>query len=283
MFQPDPSKIEKTIGGYILGAPNSLSRPDLIAIADNYRRTISQKFLSRYEKEIKGIRGTNMVISVKVDGIYVVFFYKEGEYSFFTNSPTHRVFMGLPVHTELETILKAKGITEAIIPGELFGISNPATNGFNGRARVYDFTHLSQSPREPGELEQIGFRAFDLISLNGKDYLGEFYDKRLDALTKLLTTSDRAGMITHKIVNTPQEIQDFFTEYVTKQGHEGIVVRLGDTGYKIKPVHTMDVVIIGVAAGRYGTKIREDQVSTTLVALRYQDGTYQVLSSVGGG
>lgn len=281
-MQLDQSMIEKRIGQYTLGKPNSCPRADLALIADNYRKNITQRFISKREDEIAQIHGDNNIVSIKVDGMFSVFFYKAGEYSFFTNSPTHRMFIGLPVQADLEEKLAAKGITEAIIPGELFAVPDPSAP-FTTRTRVYDFVHISQLPRNEIELGRIGFRAFDVISLNGRNLLDEYYEKRLAELKPIFNTTDRAGMIITEVVNSSQGIAHFYREHVTQGGHEGVVVRAGGLGFKIKPVHSVDVVIIGVAAGRSGSRLRDDQVASTLVALRHPDGTYQVLTSAGGG
>ncbi len=53
-------------------------------------------------------------------------------------------------------------------------------------------------------------------------------------------------MVVSKIIQGTKELQEYYEEYVVKTGHEGIVVRTEGAGYKIKPVHTIDVAIIGI-------------------------------------
>lgn len=53
--------------------------------------------------------------------------------------------------------------------------------------------------------------------------------------------------------------------------------------YKVKHIHIIDCVIIGVVEGLHGSRITETQLSSCIVALRYKNGVYQVLNRVGGG
>jgi hypothetical protein len=164
---------------------------------------------------------------------------------------------------------------------------------FNHRCRVYTLTKYTRHPDNETELNNVGFRVFDLIDLNKKE--GKLKDrlKKLEHFRDFLINqrkNDRIGLIQQKLVKR-KELKDYFKKkddsfeiiYDKKSGWEGIVVRTDNYGYKIKTIQSVDCVIIGYAIGREGSRITPNQVSSLLVALRYPDKRFQVLAKVGVG
>lgn len=275
--------IENSFGTYVRGNPNTLPYMELIQKVDNYKKNVCQRLIPwRFEK-IPKIRGEELYASVKVDGEYNIFYYNEAtEDSFFSNSPTHRIYTGLPVNEDLNSIMKNNKIKSIILGGELCATTTDPID-FNARLRVCDLIHYCRNPQSKEDLERIGFKVFDLIELNGQNWLIKPFKERFDKLKSLFSESGRASLVVSKIIQGTKELQEYYEEYVVKTGHEGIVVRTEGAGYKIKPVHTIDVAIIGISAGRPGTRLSKDQVASTLVALRKPNGMYHILTRVGGG
>ena len=279
----EADKIANSFGTFIRGKANSLPVPKIGPLIDNYKKTVAQRLFSKRIDEFTKIRGEILYVSVKVDGEYVAYYYEESsKESFFCNSPTNRIYTGLPVNEDLDKIMLKQGFTSALIGGELFATSKDPLD-FEARAHISDFTHYSRNPQSLEDLERIGFKAFDILQINGEDWLSKPYKKRLDKLQDIFLDKGRASMVKSKVAKTATEIEKFYKTNVLDDGQEGIVVRGEGFGYKMKPVHTLDAAIIGIAEGLYGTDITLDQLATALVALRNPNGDYQILTAVGTG
>jgi hypothetical protein len=283
-------QIESQIGDYIIGREHSIPKElkEVGEKATYYKSNIAQRLYFKTEEQIKEIIGDLFYVSLKRDGIFACFYYNEdiqGKYqSFFVNAPTHRIYLGLPVSKKIEKYLKDKDIKSCLLCGELIASKRDPPD-FTERCRVYDFTYYSRSPKKPSDVERIGFRVFDVLELNDTKYLEERYERRYKALAileGLLEDSGKmAGIVETKSLKKG-EIKPYYDEAL-KEGWEGIVIRSGNYGYKIKPIQSVDAVVIGFAVGEMGSRIGKDQVSSLLTALRYKDGTYQILTKVGGG
>jgi len=275
-------KIENKLNAYIRGKPDSLPIPKLAPLIDNYKKNIAQRLIPRRYEQIPKIRGDVLYVSTKVDGEYAAYYFDGVEDSFFCNSPTHRIYMGLPVIGELDQILKDKGIKSALIGGELYASPHDPVD-FEARSRIMDFIHYSRNPENQDDLERIGFKAFDILQINDKEWTNKPFKKRFDKLCEIFPRKGRASMVDSMIVKNSRAIEQFYKENVIAHNMEGIVVRTEDIGFKIKPVHTIDAAIIGISEGLYGSRLNKEQLATTLIALRNSNGDYQILSAVGGG
>ena len=291
----EDDQIEIQLDDYIRSKPETIPDPEIAQLADYYKRQIAQKLqpitpdmlddIKNHKSKLK--LGKTLYVSIKVDGESVLFIYNKddsGDYrSYFCNASTHRVWVGLPANKQLENLLDEKGIEKAIIPGELYAVpENPPD--FDARGRVYDFIHFSRNPDSSEDLQRIGFRAFDLIRLDEEEFLNKPYDQRYTRMKEIFGESGRVAMVRTHIIGE-HELSEYFEQVVTDGGAEGLVIRNSETflGYKVKPLHNLDVVIIGAVAGIEGSRVGPDQLSSTLVALRYPDGTYQIITKVGGG
>jgi hypothetical protein len=276
-------KIENSFGDYVRGKPETVPYPEIVTEVDLYRKHVAQRFITRREADIPTLIGKEFIISVKVDGAFSGYYYdQDTNDSFFFNLPAHRIFIGLPVAKDLEVLLKKNKIKKALLVGE-FHASFRDPHDFETRSTIHDLMKIRRNPQSIEDLEKIGYKVFDILQLNATKWINKDFPSRFQKMIELFPEKGRLSMVTTKICTSVYEIQDFYRRYVIEQGQEGIIVRVGNTGYKIKPIQIIDVAIIGVASGREDTEIAKDQVATCLVALRYPDGTYQILSRVGGG
>ncbi|MFX1313741.1 MAG: hypothetical protein ACFFHD_14215, partial [Promethearchaeota archaeon] len=272
-----------SFGSYIRGVPESVPVKEVIPPVDIYRKHVTQRFITRREADIPQLMGKEFIVSVKVDGAYSGYYYNEmKEFSFFFNVPQHRVYIGLPVNKDVEEILQKNKIKEALLVGELFcSMYDPVD--FSKRARIYDLAHCRRNPSSQYDLERIGFKVFDILELDGEKWLEKPFRERYNTIHTLFPKEGRLSVVKTRIFKNPYEILEFYRKEVIEHNHEGIIVRTDNIGYKIKPIHVVDVALIAIAEGREGTKIGKNQVASTLVALRYPDGKYQILCRVGGG
>ena len=278
-----PEQIANSFGTYIRGVPESVPVQETIPPVDNYRKHVAQRFITRREADIPNLMGNEFVVSVKVDGAFSGYYYNEQtEQSFFFNHPQHRFYMGLPVNDDIEQLLQKNNIKEVLLVGELFGSTHEPVD-FSTRSRIYDLAHLRRNPSSQEDLERIGFKVFDILELDGEKWSEKQFRERYNKLHSLFSKEGRLSVVKTQIFKNPYEILEFYRKEVIGNHHEGIIIRTGNTAYKIKPIHVVDVALIAIAEGREGTKIGKTQLASSLVALRYPDGKYQVLSRVGGG
>jgi hypothetical protein len=278
-----PENIANSFGSYIRGVPESVPVKEVIPPIDDYRKHVAQRFITRREEDIPTLKGKEFIVSVKVDGAFTGYYYnKEKSQSFFFNVPQHRIYIGLPVEKELVELLEKKLISEILLVGELFASTHQPID-FTKRSRIYELVHYRRNPSSEEDLNRIGFQVFDILSVNGKDWMKKEYLERYNKIKTIFPKQGRLSLVKTELFTNPYEILEFYQKEVIKNNQEGIVVRTGNIAYKIKPIHIIDVAIIGIAPGREGTKIKKNQLASTLVALRYPDGKYQILSRVGGG
>ncbi len=95
---------------------------------------------------------------------------------------------------------------------------------------------------------------FDLVHRDGRDLLDEPLVERLDHLTEVAPAHRVPGVVT----DDPVAAAAVFAEAIDR-GHEGVVVKAADAAYqagrrgkswrKVKPVHTLDLVVLAAEAG----------------------------------
>ncbi len=75
-------------------------------------------------------------------------------------------------------------LNTVILGGELCATTADPID-FNARLRVYDLIHYCRNPQSKEDLERIGFKVFDLIELNGQNWLEKPFKERFDKLKSL--------------------------------------------------------------------------------------------------
>ncbi|MER7312818.1 ATP-dependent DNA ligase [Streptomyces halstedii] len=127
---------------------------------------------------------------------------------------------------------------------------------------------------------------FDVLSLDGRDLIDLPYTERHTALAALVPEPARVRRVT---VTDPGDAaerraaEDFF-EATLAHGHEGVVVkgaaapysagRRGASWLKVKPVHTLDLVVL---AAEWGHGRRTGRLSNLHLGARRPDGTFAML------
>jgi DNA ligase-1 len=96
---------------------------------------------------------------------------------------------------------------------------------------------------------------FDAVHVDGTDLLDAPYAERQRAMDDLLTPAQR---VPHIVTASADEAQRFYDDAVTR-GFEGVVVKRLDALYeagrrgagwlKVKPAHTLDLVVLGAEWG----------------------------------
>ncbi len=293
------NKIEFQFGDYIRSQPETLIDLSIIKIVDNYKHNFSQKLFSLHpniltefrDKTAKWDIGNHLYVSIKVDGEGMFFVYNNSENNFksyFCNASKHRIYVGLPVNQDIETLMEQKGIQKCIIPREIYAASIDSDNNsapdFNARSRVAELSHCLRSPDDQNDLDRVGFRIFDLIELDNDNWLEKTYHSRFRKLKKIIPETGRVALVQTQRLDSTQ-LFDFYHQVVEIGGAEGIVIKNPENfrGNKVKPIHTIDAVILGAVCGRSDSRYGLDQMAVALMGLRYPNGSYQILGRVGGG
>ncbi|GAA1842074.1 ATP-dependent DNA ligase [Pseudonocardia ailaonensis] len=157
---------------------------------------------------------------------------------------------------ELVEHVLALPCTEAVLDGETLALDD------DGRPRKFQDTMSrfgSDGAGDEGAEVLLSPFFFDLLHLDGRDLLDAPLSERLDALAGLLPPALTMPGRRHPSAEEAAEVLDG----ALTAGHEGVVVKALDAPYaagrrgkswqKVKPVHTLDLVVIGAEWG-YGRR-----------------------------
>jgi hypothetical protein len=234
-----------------------------------WRRTVAKRYRFVAPEDVRRVlTEPRYHVSTKIDGELWYLCKLGGEVALC--SPTGRVLEGIPVVNEGARLLADCG--DIIVAGELFALTP------TGRPRVKD---IGRALGDPALAPTLGFKAFDLVAEGADDVQQASYDERFARLNALFSGKGKRVDVVHTVVGGTAEIQARYDEWVPTGKFEGLVVRSETRAiYKIKPRFDVDAVILG-----YGEHREADarDVRELVVGLLRDDGTWQVLGSVGGG
>ena len=206
-------------------------------IAIEYKKKIASRYLPVRHEEItnKIIKSDGYNVSIKYDGHFYILYCNNNNVKLI--NPGGNIIEDLPLITEFKNNLKQK-CKSVILAGELYFYKD------GDRSRSFELiANLKKNP------QKIYFAVFDIIQLNGTDFEGDIKSK-YEKLDMLLSDCTKIHSINTNYFNSRKDIQDFYQKIVTENNSEGIVVKV-DNGptYKIKPLITIDAVILGYVEG----------------------------------
>jgi DNA ligase-1 len=171
-----------------------------------------------------------------------------------------------PSVPELVELVRALPCRSVVLDGETLALRD------DGRPRPFQET-MSRFGAAAGELLLQPF-FFDCLHLDGADLLDEPLEVRLDALARVAAAHRMPGALRP----SPEEAAELL-ERALDAGHEGVMVksltapyaagRRGRAWQKVKPVHTLDLVVLGAEWG-YGR--RTGSLSNIHLGARDPDG-----------
>ena len=186
--------------------------------------------------------GGPVAVDTKLDGIRIQVHRDGDDVRIATRSLddiTHR----LPEVVALARSLPAERF---VLDGEAIALDDA------GRPRPFQET-ASRTAQDSGVAVSSYF--FDVLHLDGRDLLDAPGSERLDALTGLVPES---SLVARLVTDDPAEAEAFATRVVAA-GHEGVVVKSLSASYdagrrgagwvKVKPVHTLDLVVLADRVG----------------------------------
>jgi len=213
-------------------------------------------------------------VDVKLDGIRIQVHKAGSAVSIFTRS-LDDITARLP---EVASLAQALPGHCAILDGEAILVDE------SGRARPFQETASRTSTQQGGEPVdgQQTLRAyfFDCLHVDGDDLI----DRPLsDRLAKLDALAPPEAVVARLTTSDPQTAQAFFQDAVAA-GHEGVVVKARSATYeagrrgagwvKVKPRHTLDLVVVAV---EWGSGRRQGLLSNIHLGARDESGGFVML------
>ena len=271
--QVNRAQIEIKLGSYGVCPASALTDPSLLPRVQDYKRQVSGRMIPLDRREIsKRILPADYHASRKVDGEFTVLVYRDGE--IFTVNPGGTVRVGLPFMTEAEQQLKAAGINQALICGELY-----VDHADNKRERVHDVIAFARSPQSQDDLNRLHFRTFDWLEIDSQSPAN--FSEAWERLVKIFGKGKCCRPVDTQMAKNSADIEKMFVSIVETDGAEGLVLRSETAGsFKIKPRHSLDAAVIGFTES---TADRVGMMHDLLLAVMRNDGSLQVLCRVGGG
>lgn len=269
----DRQRFEIKLGDYGVGTAGALGDHTILARTQDYRRQTGSRMIPLGKSDIRAkIPTADYHVSRKIDGEFAVLVLRDGE--IFSINPGGTVRIGLPWQAEALAALKKAGIAEAMIAGELY------VHNTERRPRVHDVTQVARQPQSVDEINRLRFAVFDLISIDSQPP-SECYGDSWQTIENLFAGGELVHPVETRILADTAGIEQLFTQWVEKQGAEGVVVRSDSAGmFKIKPRHTLDAVVVGFTES---SDDRQGMMHDLLLAVMREDGTLHILCRVGGG
>jgi DNA ligase-1 len=218
--------------------------------------------------------GADVTVEFKLDGARIQV-HRTGQVVGVWTRTLREITDGVP---ELVDRVLALPCDTAVLDGETLAVDD------DGRPRAFQDTmsRFGSDATEAGVLLSPFF--FDLLHLDGRDLLDEPLRVRLDALAELLADDEQAALRMPGVRRPSPERAAEMLDAALAAGHEGVVVkslgapyaagRRGKAWQKVKPVHTLDLVVLGAEWG-YGR--RAGKLSNIHLGARDPDGGEPVM------
>jgi DNA ligase-1 len=222
--------------------------------------------------------GSAVTVEFKLDGARIQV-HRDGDDVRVWTRTLREVTDGVP---ELVDRVRALPCTTAVLDGETLALDD------DGRPRAFQETMSRFGSGVGGESADAGVLLspffFDLLHLDGRDLLDEPLAVRLDALAGLLAGDEHAPLRMPGVRSPGPDRAAEVLDGALAAGHEGVVVKALDAPYaagrrgrawqKVKPVHTLDLVVLGAEWG-YGR--RSGKLSNIHLGARDPDGGEPVM------
>ncbi|MCW2765582.1 MAG: ligase ATP-dependent Dnl1 [Nocardioides sp.] len=186
--------------------------------------------------------GGEVAVDVKLDGIRIQV-HRSGDVVRIATRTLEDITDRLPEVVEIARSLPASAF---VLDGEALALDA------DGRPRPFQET-ASRTAQAAGVSVTPYF--FDVLHVDGDDLLDSPGTVRMAALERLVPPEHRVPRL---VTADPAAAADFLTESL-RSGHEGVVVknptapydagRRGSAWVKVKPVHTLDLVVLAVEWG----------------------------------
>ncbi len=218
--------------------------------------------------------GSEVCVDTKLDGIRIQVHKRADDVTVYTRS-LDDITLRLP---EVVAVARALPIQQVVLDGEAIALDT------TGRPRPFQETsartasHVDEVTGPPGTAVTPYF--FDCLHLDGEDLIDLPLQDRLTRLDAVTPESARIGRL---VTASADEAAGFFADAVAA-GQEGVVVkdlasaydagRRGSAWVKVKPRHTLDLVVLAV---EWGSGRRKGWLSNIHLGARDPAGGFVML------
>ncbi|WP_432978539.1 ATP-dependent DNA ligase [Dactylosporangium sp. CA-233914] len=188
--------------------------------------------------------GVPAAADIKIDGVRIQV-HRDGEAIRVYSRSLDDITARLP---GVVAAVAALEVSSVVLDGEAVGVDPDS-----GRAIPFQETSSRAARRDGASILQPFF--FDILHLDGADLLDRPAGQRWAALEKVVPEPLRVG---RTMLETPEEAEEAFARAVSA-GHEGLVIKSAAAAYdvgrrgaawvKVKPRHTLDLVVLAVEWG----------------------------------
>ena len=188
------------------------------------------------------VGGGPAAVDTKLDGIRIQV-HRDGDEVLVATRTLEDITARLP---EVVEVARALPATRFVLDGEALALDDA------GRPRPFQET-ASRTAQAQGVRVTPFF--FDVLHVDGRDLLGASGTERADVLERLVPSEHRVP----RVVTDDPDLASSFLADCLAGGHEGVVVknvaapydagRRGSGWVKVKPVHTLDLVVLAVEWG----------------------------------
>jgi DNA ligase-1 len=226
--------------------------------------------------------GTAVAVDVKLDGIRIQVHRDGDDVRVFTRSLddiTERV-------PEIVAAARALPARTLVLDGEALVVGPDGVPRPFQETAARSATQGERSAAEEAELAaslELSPFFFDVLHVDGRDLLDEPLRDRLAVLDDLLADAAGPHAVRRLVTDDPAAATAFF-EGAVAEGQEGVVVKSLDTPYaagrrgagwvKVKPRHTLDLVVLAV---EQGSGRRRGWLSNIWLGARDPDGGFVML------
>ncbi|UKJ62962.1 ATP-dependent DNA ligase [Cellulosimicrobium cellulans] len=226
--------------------------------------------------------GTAVAVDVKLDGIRIQVHRDGDDVRVFTRSLddiTERV-------PEIVAVTRALPARTLVLDGEALVVGPDRVPRPFQKTAARSATQGERSAAEEAELAaslELSPFFFDVLHVDGCDLLDEPLRDRLAVLDDLLADTAGPHAVRRLVTDDPDAGAAFF-ESAVAEGQEGVVVKSLDTPYaagrrgagwvKVKPRHTLDLVVLAV---EQGSGRRRGWLSNIWLGARDPDGGFVML------
>ena len=175
---------------------------------------------------------------------------------------------------EIVRLARALPVTSVILDGEAVSLRA------DGRPEPFQVTMQRLGDDGGGDHTAMAVRFFDCLHHDGADLIDEPLRTRLEHLDAVVAPAHR---VERRAATSADATARFFTDVVAA-GYEGVVVKSLDAPYeagrrgaawrKVKPSHTLDLVVLAV---EWGSGRREGWLSNLHLGARDPDGGFVML------
>jgi AAA+ superfamily predicted ATPase len=220
----------------------ALTDARLAAFIAAYKQNVAGAYHSLALEEVARVVQTGPCrVSPKLDGM-TAFLLKRGEQTVVL-TPRGQGLADLPLTQEAAAVL---GTWEGLLAGELYATAE------TGRPTIYGVLS-ALGGGAAADVARLRFAAFDLLQDGATDVAGLPYAERAARCQSILAAGTLAHAVPVTVVHTVDELVAVYQRLVVDAGGEGLVLHAADRRvYKLKPVVTLDAVVVGYTATEAG-------------------------------